>query len=64
MQNDEVAFTVEGFADTQIALGLEAEKEYRVYVDGIDVGGAVTNLGGKLVFSVELGDRPKKIRVV
>ena len=64
MQNDEVAFTVEGFADTQIALGLKAEKEYRVYVDGIDVGGAVTNLGGKLVFSVELGDRPKKIRVV
>ncbi|MBB5265894.1 hypothetical protein HNP82_003045 [Catenibacillus scindens] len=63
-KGDEVDFTVEGFEDTQIALGLEAEKEYRVYVDGVDVGSARTNLGGKLVFSVELGDEPKQIHVV
>ena len=63
-KGDEVDFTVEGFEDTQIALGLEAEKEYRVYVDGVDVGSARTNLGGKLVFSVELGDDPKQIHVV
>ena len=63
-KGDEVDFTVEGFEDTQIALGLEAENEYRVYVDGVDVGSARTNLGGKLVFSVELGDEPKQIHVV
>ena len=63
-KGDEVDFTVEGFEDTQIALGLEAEKEYRVYVDGVDVGSAKTNLGGKLVFSVELGKDPKQIHVV
>lgn len=64
MDGDEVEFAVEGYEDTQIALGLEAEKEYRVYVDGVDVGSGVTNLGGKLIFSVELGDRAKNIRVV
>lgn len=64
MSGDEVEFDVEGYEDTQIALGLEAEKEYRVYVDGVDVGSGVTNLGGKLIFSVELGNGAKKIRVV
>ena len=58
MTGSEVDFTVEGFEDTQIALGLEAEKEYRVYVDGVDVGSGETNLGGKLIFSVELGEEP------
>ncbi len=64
MTGSEVDFTVEGFEDTQIALGLEAEKEYRVYVDGVDVGSGETNLGGKLIFSVELGEEPRHIRVV
>lgn len=64
MDGDEVEFVVEGYEDTQIALGLEAEKEYRVYVDGIDVGSGVTNLGGKLIFSVELGNGARNIRVV
>ena len=64
MSGDDVEFSVEGYEDTQIALGLEAEKEYRVYIDGVDVGSAKTNLGGKLVFSVELGGEAKKIRVV
>ena len=61
---DEVEFTVEGYEDTQIALGLEPEKEYRVYVDDVSAGSAVTSLGGKMIFSVELGNGPKKIRVV
>ena len=64
MNGDEVEFDVEGYEDTQIALGLEAEKEYRVYVDGVDVGSGETNLGGKLVLSVELGSGVKTIRVV
>lgn len=64
MRGDEVEFTVEGYEDTQIALGLEAEKEYRVYIDGVSAGSAKTNLGGKLVFSAELGDGEKKIRVI
>lgn len=61
---DEVDFSVEGFEDTQIALGLEPELDYKVYVDGVTAGMAKTNLGGKLVFSVELEDEAKHIRVV
>ncbi len=64
MRGDDVEFCVEGYTDTQIALGLEPEKEYRVYIDDVNAGSAITNLGGKLIFSVELGSSPKKIRVV
>ena len=61
---NEVEFDVEGFADTQIALGLEPELEYKVFIDGVNTGNTVTNLGGKLVFSTELTDTPKHVRVV
>ena len=48
-------FEVEGFEDTQITLELEAEQEYEVFVDDVNIGRMTTNLGGKLVLSVELG---------
>ena len=36
--------------------GLEAEAQYEVYLDGASTGKMETNLGGKLSFSVELGN--------
>ena len=61
----EVAFTVEGTTDTQVALGLEAEAEYKLYIDGTNIGKMKTNLGGKLVFSLELAaGRSSEVRVV
>lgn len=57
-------FRVEGFEDTQITLELEAEQEYEVYVDDVNIGHMTTNLGGKLVLSVELGAEPKNVKVV
>ncbi len=61
----EIRFTVEGPEDAQITLELEAEKEYKIYIDDTNVGKMKTNLGGKLMFSVELGDTNKSvIRVV
>lgn len=50
----EVNFSVQGEEDVQITLELEPEKEYRIYIDDTNVGKMKTNLGGKLVFSVEL----------
>lgn len=50
----EVNFSVQGKEDVQITLELEPEKEYRIYIDDTNVGKMKTNLGGKLVFSVEL----------
>lgn len=61
----EVKFTVQGALDAQITLELEAEKEYKVYIDDTNVGKMKTNLGGKLMFSVELGeDHKSAVRVV
>ena len=52
-----VSFTVEGKADAQVTLELEAETEYKVQVDGTDVGIIKTNLGGKMSISVALEDK-------
>ncbi|MDF2588904.1 MAG: hypothetical protein K0S41_2745 [Anaerocolumna sp.] len=61
----EVTFTVEGLEDAQITLELEAEKDYKIYIDDTNVGKMKTNLGGKLMFSVELGENHSTaIRVV
>ena len=61
----EVCMTVEGNTDTQVALGLEAETEYKLYIDGTNIGKMKTNLGGKLVFSLELtAGKRSGVRVV
>lgn len=53
-EDRKISFTVEGDGNTQITLDLEEEKEYRVLVDGINLGNMETNIGGKLVISVDL----------
>ena len=61
----EMEFTVAGTTDTQVALGLEPEKEFKLYIDGTNIGKMKTNLGGKLVFSLELaGGKGSEVRVV
>lgn len=61
----EITFLVEGLEDAQITLELEAEKEYKIFIDNTNVGKMKTNLGGKLMFSVELGVSNKSsIKVV
>lgn len=54
-----IGFSVEGPEDAQITLELEPEKEYKIYIDNTNVGKMKTNLGGKLVLSVELGMNEK-----
>lgn len=61
----EASFVVVGPEDAQVTLELEAEKEYKIFIDDTNVGKMRTNLGGKLVLSVELGVGGKsKIKVV
>ncbi len=50
-----VSFQVEGTKDTQIILGLEEEAEYKIYINDTNIGTMKTNMGGKLVLSVEAG---------
>lgn len=56
---EKISFDVEGASDAQITVELEADAEYRIYIDDTDVGTMKTNLGGKLVLSVELENAAK-----
>lgn len=56
MNGSGVEFLVEGTQDTQITLGLEPEKDFDVVINGTSVGVMRSNLGGKLVISVELSE--------
>lgn len=59
-----VDFTVEGSKDAQIILGLEEDAVYQVYIRNTDMGSMSTNMGGKLVLSVEIGEEPVPVRIV
>ena len=61
----EISFTAEGTTDTQVTVEMEPEKEFKLYIDGTNIGKMKTNLGGKLVFSLQLaGGRGSEVRVV
>ncbi|MCM1307877.1 MAG: endosialidase [Butyrivibrio sp.] len=65
MQDGEISMLVEGDRDPQITLELEPQKEYRVYVDGIGIGSMTTNISGKLILSLTLGERNSaEVRIV
>ncbi len=60
-----ISFTVEGTEDAQITLELEDNTEYKVYENDTNIGKMKTNLAGKLILSVELGNRgPVRIKIV
>ena len=65
MKENLLSFQVTGKDSAQITLELEAEKEYEIFKNDSLLGNMKTNLGGKLVFSVELNDDDKAfIKVV
>lgn len=55
-EGDAMAFTVEGYEDAQVTVEMEADSEYSICINGACTGNIKTNLGGKLSFSVELGN--------
>lgn len=61
----EISFGVSGEADAQFTLELEADSEYVVFMDDVNVGDMKTNLSGKLSVSAELvSDKDMKIRII
>ncbi len=60
-KEDEISFEVSGNDTAQITLELEAEKEYEVYKDNSKLGKMKTNLGGKLILSLELEEEEKNL---
>ncbi|MDF2536985.1 MAG: hypothetical protein K0S76_6 [Herbinix sp.] len=64
-KENQVCFQIAGQDTAQITLELEAEKEYEIHRDDVQLGKMKTNLGGKLVFSLELREEEKAfIKVV
>ena len=61
--DSKVEFEVSGAEDAQITLELEASTEYSIEINGSSTGTMKTNLGGKLMFSVEL-DKDVNSKVV
>lgn len=58
-----ITFEVDGPGDAQITVGLEENAEYHVIVDGKNIGPMKTGVGGKLNFSVALGQSPVKVDI-
>lgn len=56
-----MSFEVEGPKDVQITVELEADTEYRTFINGNTIGSMKANLGGKLVLSVELDQDQKAL---
>ncbi|MHB8129325.1 MAG: endosialidase [Mobilitalea sp.] len=64
-KDNTLSFKVEGNDTAQITLELEAEKEYEIFKNDSFLDKMKTNLGGKLVLSLELGeDEMDMIKVV
>ena len=61
----EISFSVTGASDVQITLELEPDTEYEVFVNDEMLGRMKTNLGGKLVISVEAdADKETPVKIV
>ena len=59
-----VTFSVEGKEDAQITLELEEGASYDIKVNGKDAGTMATNMGGKLVISVEFTGEAALVEVI
>lgn len=63
--DNKLSYEVSGSETAQITMELEAEMEYEIYKDNETLGKMKTNLGGKLIFSVDLTEEEKAfIKVV
>ena len=60
-----VTFSVSAMQDAQFTLELDADTEYVVYLDDVNVGDMKTNLSGKLSVSAELEpERSMKVKII
>lgn len=64
VSEDTVSFKVSGDGDAQITLEMEADKEYTVYMNDVNVGDMTTNLSAKLSISAELAKESVEVKIV
>lgn len=63
MDDKKISFMLEGQEDLQITMELEADKEYKVLVDDVNVGKIKANLAGKVNFSVEISSNQAGVKI-
>ena len=62
---DEMSFMVEGWEDCSITVELEPDTEYKILVDGTNIGKMKSNLAGKISISVEIEpEKQSKVQVI
>ena len=57
-------FVIEGPKDAQVTVQGEAETDYDIVIDGAVRDTQKSNLGGKLSFSVELGENSHEVELI
>ncbi len=57
-------FVIEGPKDAQVTVQGEAETDYDIVIDGAVRDTQKSNLGGKLSFSVELGESSHEVELI
>ena len=63
MNDENVSFEVEGQGDIQITMELEPQKDYRVFIDGVNAGSVSAGISGKVSFSVSANSFKKTIGI-
>ena len=65
MREDEsgMSFVMEGPEDAQVTVQCEGDTAYEIYIDGTMRDTQTSSMGGKLSFSVTLGDRNAEVLI-
>ncbi|WZL80257.1 endosialidase [Vallitaleaceae bacterium 9-2] len=64
LNSDSMSFSLIGSAeDAQITVELEADEEYSIYINEMQVGKVKSNLAGKINFSVDFASGAQKVQI-
>ncbi len=58
-----ISFKVAGIAESQITMELSPDTDYNLFIDELKVGKVKSNLAGKIIFSVDCRNTPKKVEI-
>ena len=63
MDDKNVTFSAESSADVHVTMELEADKEYKIFVDDFNVGSVKATLAGKVNFSLDTKGGIKEVKI-
>jgi hypothetical protein len=63
MDEKSVSFSVTGENTSQITMELEPEKEYKIFIENVQVGKVKASLAGKVTFSIDFTSGEQKVKI-